>query len=902
MRKILLIFIFLPFFSFGQMILENNNKRNTFQDIQRSFESWSKENDIDNTKGWKWFKRWENHYAQRANPDGSLADPNIFLNEAVILNNKRKEANSKSLTNWIPVGPNYLPTSPVATSGHGVARINCIAFHPTDPNTFWVGVAQGGIWKTNNSGTSWTPLNDGLPILRISDITVDPINPNILYACLGDYEYIGVALATDDRKRHTHYGLGVYKSVDGGLNWFPSGLTTVQTTLDNSLLRRLIIDPNNTNNLLAGGFEGIWKSTDGGINWVQTMDSIVSDLEQHPNMPNIVYAATAFINNLQEGVAGVMKSIDFGNTWTFLNTGIPPTNQAQRVELAISPSDPNYVYAIACDMDRGFYGLYRTTNAGANWTQQSNGSLVNILSWYSGVSSTGGQGTYDLTLIVDPSNRDRLYAGGVNCWGSDDGGVNWNGMSYWVNYYGQSIHADQHQFKYNPIDDKFYVCNDGGVMRTDSMIIGSWDDAYNMPGYQWPTSWENLSDGMQITSFYRLGLSDNNSNYVIAGAQDNSTFYYNNNNWINIIGGDGMECIIHPYQPNTIWGMSQYGNLARSYDGGQNIDHNLTGPIFNNGEEGEWITPYLYSKTNNAIYAGFGNLWKSIDDGDTWQMLSNMSNMNGANFPAPASALAQCSNDKDIIYMAKRIYHSYNSKSELWVTKDEGNTWSNITNGLPDSLYFTYLSVDDDNADIAWVTCSGFKAGQKVYNTTNGGGSWTNISQNLPNIPVNTIVLDEQSPNHTIYIGTDLGVYMTHDTLSSGWQLHGADLPNVIVSELEIDYNTYDLYAATFGRGIWKANMSMPLLIDEINIANIDIQITPNPNHGRFSINLSSNKSYKSKLNVIDVMGKVVYSIEINILLGETVIELKLEQLNSGVYFVQLLHNNTFKSIKFIKE
>jgi photosystem II stability/assembly factor-like uncharacterized protein len=902
MRKILLIFIVLPFFSLGQMILEKNSKRNTFQDIQRSFENWYKENNIDNTKGWKWFKRWENHYAQRANPDGSLADPNIFLNEAVIFNNKRKEKDSKFSANWIPVGPNYLPTSPVATSGHGVARINCIAFHPNDPNTFWVGVAQGGIWKTNNSGTSWTPLNEGLPILRISDITVDPINPNILYVCLGDYEYIGVALATDDRKRHTHYGLGVYKSIDGGLNWLPTGLTTAQTTLDNSLLRRLIIDPNNTNNLLAGGFEGVWKSTDGGINWAQTMDSIVSDLEQHPNMPNIVYAATAFINNLQEGVAGVMKSIDFGNTWTFLNTGIPPTNQAQRVELAISPSDPNYVYAIACDMDRGFYGLYRTTNGGANWTQQSNGSLVNILSWYSGVGSTGGQGTYDLTLIVDPSNRDRLYAGGVNCWGSDDGGVNWNGMSYWVNYYGQSIHADQHQFKYNPVDDKFYVCNDGGVMRTDSMIIGSWDDAYNIPGYQWPTSWENLSDGMQITSFYRLGLSDNNSNYVIAGAQDNSTFYYNNNNWINIIGGDGMECIIHPYQPNTIWGMSQYGNLARSYDGGQNIDHNLTGPIFNNGEEGEWITPYLYSKTNNAIYAGFGNLWKSMDDGDTWQMLSNMSNMNGANFPAPASALAQCSNDKDIIYMAKRIYHSYNSKSELWVTKDEGNTWSNITNGLPDSLYFTYLTVDDDNADIAWVTCSGFKAGQKVYNTTNGGVSWTNISQNLPNIPVNTIVLDEQSPNHTIYIGTDLGVYMTHDTLSLGWLLHGTDLPNVIVSELEIDYNTNDLYAATFGRGIWKTDMSIPLLVDEINIANIDIQITPNPNNGRFSINLSSNESYKSRLNVIDVMGKVVYSIEINILLGETVIELKLEELNSGIYFVQLLHNNTFKSIKFIKE
>jgi photosystem II stability/assembly factor-like uncharacterized protein len=346
--------------------------------------------------------------------------------------------------------------------------------------------------------------------------------------------------------------------------------------------------------------------------------------------------------------------------------------------------------------------------------------------------------------------------------------------------------------------------------------------------------------------------------------------------------------------------MSQYGHLARSYDGGQNIDHNLTWPILSSNEDGEWITPYLYSKSNNSIYAGFGNLWKSSDDGDTWQKLSNMSNMNGANFPAPASALAQCSNDKDVIYMAKRIYHSYNSNSELWVTKDEGDTWSNITNGLPDSLYFTYLAVDDDNPDIAWVTCSGFKPGQKVYNTVNGGVSWTNISQNLPNLPVNTIVLDEQSPNHTIYIGTDLGVYRTNDTLSAGWEPHGEGLPNVIVSELEIDYNTNDLFAATFGRGIWKTDMYIPVLIDDINIANIEIKVSPNPNDGIFSVNFNSITSFKSKLNIIDIMGKVVYSQEINILSGNTDIKLKLAKLNSGIYFVQLLYENTFKSIKFV--
>ena len=902
MKKLLFILYLLPILASSQMLLETDGEKNNFKGLQKAFEKWSKNNNIEQKKGWKWFKRWENHYAQRANTDGSIADPNIFIEEAIKYTNRNKE---KSNSSWIPVGPDYLPTSPVSTSGHGVSRINCVTFHPTDPNTFWVGVSQGGIWKTTNSGASWTPMNNGLPILRISDIAIDPISPNILYACLGDYEYIGVALETDDRKRHTHYGVGLYKSTDGGLNWFATGLTSMQTDLDNSLLRRVLIDPNNTDNILAAGFEGIWKSNDAGNSWTQKTDTIISDLENHPNTPNVVFAATAFINNLQDGVAGVMKSTDFGDSWTFLNTGLPATNDAQRVELAIAPSDPNYVYAIACDLSRGFHGIYRSTDAGNTWSQRNDGSSTNILSWYdgqqgsSGQADVGGQGTYDLTLIVDPNDKNMLYSGGVNCWGSDDGGLTWNGASYWVNYYGQSIHADQHQFKYNILDDKFYVCNDGGIMRTDSIIIGSWDDADNISGYEWPTIWENISDGMQITSFYRLGLSDNNPGYLIAGAQDNSTFYLNNNNWINIIGGDGMECFIHPNQGSTIWGSSQYGRLSRSYDGGQNIDYNITSPI---NEEGEWTTPYLYSNNNNAIYAAYENLWRSMDDGDTWNKISDMNDMNGANFSAPASALAQCSKNQNVIYMAKRIYHSYNSLSELWITKNQGNTWNNITSGLPDSLYFTYIAVDDDNPDIAWVTCSGFNSGKKVFRTNNGGQSWINISLNLPNIPVNTIVLDEQSSNHTVYIGTDLGVYFIHDSLSSGWQLYAQDLPNVIISELEIDYITNDLYAATFGRGIWKIDTWIPTSIYNQNISISNIQINPNPNNGIFTINIDSRKSYTATVKIINIMGQTIIINKNKISEGKNTINIKEKDLKSGMYFIEIKDGkNTYTSNFIVK-
>lgn len=878
----------------AQVFVERSEQTPNFADVERAFIEWSEGQDLSEVKGWKWYKRWEAFYAQRVNGDGTMPDPNIFLKEAIKHSKGSNASVNKSA--WIPAGPDLKPPSLNPYSSHGVARINCIEFHPSDPNTFWIGASQGGIWKTTNGGTSWTPIADGLPILRISDIEVDPNNPDVLYACVGDFEYNAFSLQLNDRKRHTHYGLGVYKTMDGGINWSATGLTVLQTDLDYSLLRRVLVDPTNSNNLVAVGFEGAWKSTDAGATWTNTLqDYLLTDLEMDASNPAVLYAGSAHVTLLNDGTSGVFKSTDFGATWNVLNTGIP-TTVGKRVDVGIALSNANIVYAVVVNSVGGFYGMYRSVDAGLTWTQQSDGSNLNILAWSDGVGEVGGQGSYDLAFVVDPIDADVVHVGGVNVWGSTDGGVSWNGSSYWLPYYGPSVHADQHQFKYNPVSDRFYLCNDGGIYQTDSIIIGSWDDVNNDPNYNWPTVWEDLSDGMQITSFYRLSVDSPLPGAILAGAQDNSTFYFNGTSWSNVIGGDGMEAVFHPDDADIFWGSSQYGNLVRTNDGGQNFD-GISGSILGQ-EDGEWTTPYIYSSGSNALYAGFGNVWKSTNDGNSWQSLSNFSSMPGAGFPAPASALVQSRNNLQTLYVAKRIYHSYGQLSELYVTHDEGGSWQNITAGLPDTLYFTYLAVDDDNPNLAWVTCSGFADGTKVFQTNDGGVNWNNISGNLPNIPVNCIALDETSPEHAVFIGTDLGVYTRNDG-ASAWSLYSNNLPNVIISELEIDYDEGEMYAATFGRGIWKT--AVPLSTGTLENPTISMQLFPNPNQGQFVLEFEHSGNGEGQLEIVDVKGRKIHEREIALTSGHNSIEFNMS-LQNGIYFVRLKENGHSSVLRFVKE
>ena len=865
-----------------------NGETADFLSLQKQFAEWSKDKELSEEKGWKWYKRWEDHYIQRANGSGNLADPKIFMKEAIKFQSYKKKNDKANKYSWLPAGPDNLP--PYADSIQiGLGRINCVAFHPTNSNIFWVGVAQGGIWKTSNGGSSWTPLNNGLPILRITHIAVDPTNADIIYACLGDYEYNGVSLKLDDRKRHTHYGLGIYKTVDGGQNWSATGLTTMITDFDFSLLSRVVINPSNTSELVAGGLEGIWRSTNSGVSWTKVHNNVVSDIEQVAQDPNVLYAATSYIKTMNYGTAGILKSMDFGQTWTVLNSGIPATGIAQRVELAVAPSDSSYVYAISCNMARGLYAVYSSSNGGMSWNKRPNS--VNILNWDIG---SGGQGTYDIVLMVDPVNKNKIYAGGINLWGSDNGGDTWQMITQW--YTNGSIHADIHRLVYNGLNGKFYACHDGGINVSDNLIFGSYTSFSNDPNYRFPTNWTNITRGMQTTSFYRLSLRRDFDDHVIAGAQDNGTYYYNGLSWRHVSGGDGMECILHPSDSNILWTSYQYGGLMRF------------SPYYSDASthaaiSGEWTTPYLFDPDNDFLITGYDNVYLSTDLGDSYSQISNFPNMSGAGYASEASALAQSSGNRNTLYVAKRINHPYNFPSKLYKTHNLGSSWSDITIGLPDSLYFTYVYVDDDSANWAWVTVGGFVDGVKIFKTTDGGNSWQNISYNLPNVSTNCVVLDEKSDDHRLYLANDLGVFVTSDHLEE-WIPFSNDLPNVIVSEIEIHEQSQSIYAATFGRGIWKTDLldttfkDTSSMISYIN-QSLDMRLLPNPNTGSFNLDFDSQKEEDINIEVIDIMGQVAHQEFYHTIAGSNRIQLNLS-LSSGQYFLRLRGASIKATQKFV--
>ncbi len=832
-------------------------------------------------KGENWIERWREFETQRLRADGTPADPSIFLTEAVhVAQQKKLMPESRSMANtWVPIGPDV---NAPGLAQIRLGRVNTIAFHPTDSNIFWIGVAQGGVWKTADHGQNWVPLTDDLPILRISDIAVDNTDPDIIYISVGDYAYLGAGLDLDDRKRHTHYGLGVYKTTDGGTNWQATGLTFDQTQRNESLIRRVLIDPNDHNHLVAAGIKGIFNSMDGGANWTIVNDSLIWDLIPDPNSETTLYAATGYVLTLDQGTAGILKSTDFGNTWTTLNTGIPGKGAVQRIKMAISPQDSNYVYAVACNLTRGFYGLYRSTNAGSSWTLQS--TSPNVLTWSTSGGGSSGQGTYDLSLLVDPYDKDKIYVGGINMWGSTDGGVTWDGAAYWTGQYGASLHADQHFYAFNDLDDTYYFCHDGGVSRTKQVNIDGW--SYVQSGNNWTTNWENL-ENMQITSYYRMGISTFNPGYYIAGAQDNSTTFRTPQGWANLIGGDGMDCLIHPVDPDIIYGSAQYGYLVRSTNGGQNFDY-ISGDMDNSGEQGAWTTPIIMDEQNlSTLYSGFGNVWKTTDSGDNWSKISNFPMVPGLGYPSPIS-------DVDIsgssIYAAQRLYFSEGELSKMWVSTDQGSSWTNITAGLPDSLFFIDLDAVGAQGQIAYVSMSGFEAGKKVYKTTDAGASWQNFSKDLPNVPVNSIKYLEGSQFGTVFAGTDIGVFLTDNTMS-GWQLVGTGLPNVIVSDLEIDLVQEKLFAATFGRGLWELDIqsiitgSSNLLVDG---RSVSANVFPNPSKGILNIKSEGFSDGDINIRVVDVMGRSRLDLQMNY---NEVMSLKTE-LGFGKYYLILNQGN----------
>lgn len=712
-------------------------ERNNFISIQSAFTRyWTGRDHTERSKGWKQFKRWEWFWSQRVDADGSFPDPMQLYRETRALGTRG--ARTHEGTGWVSLGPDASP------GGYaGLGRLNCVRTDPGNPDLLWVGSASGGLWKSIDGGLSWTTATDELPTLGVTDIAIHPSNSSIMY------------IATGDGDAGDTYSVGVLKSTDGGQTWATTGLNW--STSQQRTISRLLLSPADPNILIAAG-SGIYRSTDAGASWVLATAGVFRDMEFRPGNPAVLYASG--------NSNAVYRSTNAGISWQLSNTGI--SGAIGRIALAVTPADPGMVYALAANSSNsGFMGFFRSTDGGSTWSLRS--TSPNLLGWSPTGDDGGGQGWYDLAAAASPVNANEVYTGGVNTWRSLDGGLTWTIVSMWYNTGTvPNIHADQHDLWFQPGSTTLFAANDGGVYRTDD-AGGSW-------------AW--LGSGLPITQFYRLGTSATDSTRIIAGSQDNGTKGLSVGGWADVLGGDGMDCLIDYTNADIQYGSLYYGAFYRSTNGGVSFTP-ITESI---GESGAWISPFaIHPSDPRTIFVGLSSVWKSTNRGDSWQRV-------GTAGGGTLDLLVIAPSDPNVIYIARA-----NSFSRT--TTGGASGWQALT--LPGGATPRSIAVHPDDPHRIWATVSGYTAGRKVFESRDGGMTWTNISGILPNVPANTVVYQRFSPER-LYVGTDIGVF-TRDISTTDWVDFNAGLPNTVVTELEIHEATAKIRAATYGRGIWES-------------------------------------------------------------------------------------------------
>ncbi len=728
---------------------------NYYQTV-RAFNTYWQDREITKGSGYKPFKRWEYWTGLRVSPEGKIPAPNMTMDAYNTFLSNSKSFNRDTDGEWTSSGPHAVPSG--YNGYRGLGRIAAIAFHPTNPDIIFIGAPAGGLWKTEDHGANWTVLTDYMPTLGVSSIIVDETNPDIIY------------IGTGDRDAGDAPGLGVWRSVDGGATF-----EKWNTGMGNSIVGRMIQHPSDDQILLAATNTGIYKSTNAGLNWTKTAGGNFKDIIFKPGDVNVVYAASG---------GGFYRSTDNGNNFTPISNGLPG---GARAVIGVTAANPEMVYFFITNGD-SFKGLYRSTDGGTSFTERS--TSPNIMSWDC-TGGSGGQAWYDLDMAVDPTDENIIYGGGVNCFKSTDGGMTWAIRSHWYGGCGvQSVHADLHILEINPLNDRLFAGNDGGIYWSENLGV----------------NWTEITNGLSISQAYKIGQSLQDRDNVINGYQDNGTSTMTADNWISVGGGDGMECAYDPKDGQYAYGSIYYGSIDRIRN------HSNQGGIAGNGvnginESGGWVTPFLIDHNDgNIMFIGYKNVWRStnIKAGSTnsvdWTKISTMgtSDMN---------VMSQSRANTNILYTS--------SGNKLWMTnnaKAAEVSWTTLTGNLPTSNNITALETNPLDSNIVYMAQQ-----TRIYKSGDKGLTWTNISGSLSNLQINSIAFYTNS-NNGLYLGTEVGVFYK-DAFLDDWILYSDGMPaSVRVTEVEIYYDSISaqndvIRAGTYGRGLW----SSPLYYTALN-------------------------------------------------------------------------------------
>ncbi len=736
-------------------------KNPTFQDFQKANNDYYLNKNLDTIKGWKKFRRIENFLQDRMFNSEIPDLTNIFEKAQYDkLQLKKSKSNEIQKVKWTSLGPNSNPIG----GGSGVGRVCCIRTNPNS-NELWLGSATGGAYKSTNNGANWVSIpNTDFLSMGISDIAFAKSNTQVIYMATGDYDgTVGTA--------GNFYSVGLIKSTDAGNTWHVTKL--IYELLNQKSISKIYVNPGNENIVVVASSEGLYKTTDGGETWKNTLSGSYSDLKQMPNNTSVLYASTFSIG----GAGEIYKSTNEGNTWTKVDN----ITDCIRISLAVSPASPNKVYALVGKYSSsGFHSIRVSKDAGDTFTELVNANTAgNILGWDNGGGENKGQSPYDLSIAINPTNADEIYIGGVNIWKSINGGFAWSLFTHWYGGYSKpTVHADIHDLVLNQSGD-LYAGNDGGI------------DYYKNS----TKAWSNLNNGLAITQFYKFGLSNEANPKVIAGAQDNGTSLLSNGNWARVGNADGMEAAIDQNSPLKMYSSIYYGSLFRSTNGGTNfstmLDTSILRTTYKTPESCGWITPFTIDPIDSKIiYAGYNNVWKNTNYGDkaSWSKVSNFG-YTGSNL---IKGIAVSKSDNKSIYAFTNTIINY--------TSDGGTNWNNI---YTSNSSITSIAIDSKNPKRIFFTKSGFNLKDKVFEFD--GTKVLNRSGNLPNVPINTIVYQDNSPDR-IYVGTDIGIYYS-DYSSNKWLPLGEDMPNLVIYELEINTKSNKLYAATYGKGVWFTDL-----------------------------------------------------------------------------------------------
>lgn len=747
----------------------------TFFEYRDAFRAWCREKGIDKegyfinsngerqkAGGWKQFRRWETEMEMMGNYDRVTGEfvhyrgineriQEAFRNQGVVTDNISG--------NWVNLGYDENPGS---IGGYfGIGRINTIAFHPTDPDRYWIGAPRGGIWATVDNGLSWTPLSDFIGHIGVSAIGIPP-----------DFDVSNtIYIGTGDRGHWRDGGIGILKSTDGGATWQETCRTF---DFGEHYIGRILIDPNDPEKQFACSSYGIYRTANGWQTDAFVPDIWAIDMEMHPTDHDTLYAST----RQMWGYSKVLRSLNGGVTWdTVLSRpGI-------RTDIAVSPDEPDWIYAIVANDDNGLEGIYRSTDAGNSFTKVFDGMVAfnNLLGRDCYGIQAGGQADYDLAIAANPQDASDVWIGGINVWRSTDGGYNWTITHHWsvpCNGTTAPVHADQHCFAFQNEDQVLFICNDGELLRSEYGFFG-------------PGPFIDKSDGLVINQIYRMSNSQQDWDEIIMGLQDNSTVLWTDGDLEFFTTGDGTDVLINPDNDNVQYrcGNGSYPEGTMDHWGASYFQFSVS------DESDDWFKCFRCDpSSSNIIYYGLHKLWKSTDFGINFSLLWA---------PPDTTVIKQMAvapSDPDVIF--------FSNKENLYRTDDGGSSWYPLTANLPAEVtteYVTEIVIKEDDPNTIWLSVSGWGA-THVIQSTNSGSTWTDISQGLPSAPISDIIQDASFTTYPIlYAGGFWGVYVKLG--DQEWLPFNTDLPNLTVTDLDIYYAGGKLRAATFGRGFWESDL-----------------------------------------------------------------------------------------------